>query len=146
AAREKTACELLAEISAGTPNPEPLYSAPDPVLLADEQVTVVQEFLDDPVVTPEELVERLGTAGELTDAQREAVMQFVEQLSTDAEQRRELALQLLTAGPLASEQLACLLEGARAQLRWRQTLGRLSVAAHQVKYPWSGDYSAQGTP
>ena len=39
-----------------------------------------------------------------------------------------------------------LLGNYRGQLAWQDDVGRLFVRAHTVKFPWSGEYNAPGTP
>lgn len=142
----KSACELQAEILEGNASPEKTKPAAPAVVLSPAQEGVVRRFVETPEMTPEDLVNQLAAEGELLPAQRQAVTSFLQQLPTVADARKQLCFRLLETGTLSPGQKDFLLEGARRQFRWRQQVGRLYVRAHQVKYPWSGDYTAQGSP
>ena len=154
APEEKTAGELIEERDSGVKDLNPLKEAPEPVELNDEQKEAIRNFFDQQSQTVEELQEELASLGELTDAQKEAVEEaqkkavedFVASLPREAERRKNLGVALLKAGPLTSEQKEFLFAPAVEMDAWRETVGRLFVKAHQVKFPWSGDYSAQGNP
>jgi len=143
---KKTACELLAEIQSGVMEPERTHPAPPPVELNSEQVTLIHQFVEAPEMTWDQLESQLAVAGELTEDQQKAFSQFKQELPTEADRQKGLCFRLLSAGSLNSAQKRFLLQGARDQFAWRQAVGELFIAAHQQKFPWSGSYTAQGTP
>jgi hypothetical protein len=142
----KTACEFLEEVQAGVADPPRDHPPGDENPLNAEQEGVVRRFVEQPGQTPEELIEQLQAAGELTDKQEEAITQFFQRQPTVGELYQQLALALLSEGPLLADQREFLFEQARREFVWRQSVGELFLAAHQEKYPWSGDYSTQGSP
>jgi len=143
---KKTACELLAEIQSGVVEPERTHPAPPPVELNSAQVLLIQRFVETPEMTWDQLESQLPVAGELTEKQKKAFSQFKQELPTEADRQKGLCFRLLATGPLNSAQKRFLLQGARDQFAWRQAVGELFIAAHQQKFPWSGSYTAQGTP
>jgi hypothetical protein len=90
------------------------------------------------------LLAGLTDRGPLSAPQRE----FVDKMPGVAspEQKKGLALALIKAGPLNEAQQDMLLADYRRQLTWRQSVGELFAAAHTAKFPWSGEYNAQGSP
>ncbi|WP_437202443.1 hypothetical protein [Planctomicrobium sp. SH664] len=137
-------CETRQAILAGETPPAPTATAP--VLLNAAQIAVIQRFVDDSEISPEQLPDLLAAAGPFTESQREAVGTYFAELPTLADRYQELGFVLLQNGSLSNGQRELLFAPAREQFRWRQQVGRLFLAAHEVKYPWSGDYSAGGTP
>jgi hypothetical protein len=142
----KTSCELLAEIQAGSTEPVLTKPAAEPALLNAPQEQVIETFVRTPSVPFDQLQQQLSDAGPLTREQQLAIDNFAQALPTQAERRKELCFKLLEEGPLSTSQREFLLSGFRDQFAWRQDVGRLFLAAHRVKYPWSGNYSAQGSP
>ncbi|MCA8996925.1 MAG: hypothetical protein KDA80_08065 [Planctomycetaceae bacterium] len=143
---DKTWREIQAEIENGVERPALKHPPADPVSLNADQVQFMEQFVEQANLTVNQLIDQLAAAGPLTDRQRAAIGNFFDTLPTVADRRRELAFVLLENGSLSSGQIDFLMEGARDQFEWRQTVGRLFMAAHQTKYPWSGSYSAQGSP
>ncbi len=82
----------------------------------------------------------------LNDKQAAALEAFLVVVPTRAEQRRDLCLAMMKAGPLTDAQRNGLLEGYRDELAWKTSVNTLFAEAHQRKFPWSGDYRAAGTP
>lgn len=142
----KSACQVLAEIQAGQTDPDPEIPAASPVVLNDAQIDQIRKFVERPELTWLELRTGLADAGEFTAAQMAALESFEAGLPTQADHRKGLCFRLLEAGPLSRAQKDFLLQGAREQFAWRQQVGELFLAAHQVKFPWSGNYSAPDTP
>ncbi|NOX56165.1 MAG: hypothetical protein GXP27_17325 [Planctomycetes bacterium] len=62
------------------------------------------------------------------------------------ERNKLLGLALLEHGGLTKEQCDSLFAPYRQEVAWRAKVLELFHAAHQVKYPWSGEYRAQGSP
>lgn len=146
AAEAKSPRELQAEIRAGVERPVLSHEKPPEVLLNPEQVRLVQEFTRNPVQPAATLVQSLQGAGTLTEAQAGAVGEFLQNQPTVAQSWQALCFKLLRAGPLNAAQRELLLKDAREEFKWRQELGHLFLAAHRVKYPWAGEYDAQGSP
>lgn len=142
----KSACELLAEIEAGATDPSPMNPAPGVVALNNAQIAVVQQFAENREISWSDLREQLADAGEFTANQVKALESFEAALPTQADHRKALCFRLLETGPLSSDQKSFLLQGSREQFAWRQQIGELFLAAHQTKFPWSGNYSAPDTP
>jgi hypothetical protein len=142
----KTSCELLEEIQAGATAPSLTRPEATPLLLNDQQRQVIDLFVQNPSMAFEELGVQLAAAGSLSGEQEAAIEHFAGSLPTRADRRKELYFKLLEAGPLSAGQRDFLLSDFRDQFAWRQEVGRLYLAAHRVKYAWSGNYSAQGSP
>ncbi len=85
-------------------------------ILSDEQVKLIDRFLTQPVG------ESVG------------------------ERNKLLGLALLEHGRLNRAQRDFLFAPYREEVAWRATVLQLFHAAHEVKYPWSGEYRAQGSP
>ncbi len=146
AAEDKTACELLDEQIAGATDLVLKKETPEPTLLNDDQKQAVAIFVEQPGQTVEEFTAKLKSLGVLTDKQREAVGEFVDSLPRQADVMKSLGIQLLKVGKLNSAQREFLFAPTAQQYAWRTEVGRLFVAAHEVKYSWSGSYTTQGNP
>jgi hypothetical protein len=144
--QEKTACEMLAERAAGIRQIEPTKPAAAQVALTEAQIAALRTFADDAAMTHDALSERMTSEGPFTDAQREALRSFFLKQPTIGERNKFLMFALLRTGPLNQAQRDWLLAPYREQVAWRQKVGELFLAAHTVKYPWSGAYRAQGNP
>lgn len=142
---QKTSCELADELANGQEFLSPTKPAGDSVELNDEQKSLINAFANGEQ-DPNLLVEQLKAAGTFTGAQESALRSFFGALPTLAKRNQALCFELLKAGPLNEQQREFLLEAAADEFQWKQQIGELFIASHQVKYPWSGDYSAQGTP
>jgi len=142
----KTACQLLEEMQTSDKEPELTLPPPPPVVLNDAQVGMVRTFIAHPEMSWNELRQQLVAAGDLIPPQLAALQAFELQLPTLADHRKGLCFRLLEAGPLSMAQKTLLLQGARSQFAWRKQVGELFLAAHQVKFPWSGNYSSPDTP
>src|SRR5690606_19105573 len=95
---------------------------------------------------PESLLEALRAAGPWEGRQEAALRQALDELPTIPGRNRDLYFALVKAGPLSESQRDFLLDGARRQLAWSQTVGRLFVASNPPKHRWSGEYDAAGSP
>lgn len=142
---EKTSCELADELVNGQEFLSPTKPADDPVVLNDDQKSLINAFANEEQ-DPSVLSEQLKAAGPFTGNQESALISFFAGLPTIADRNQALCFELLKAGPLHEAQLKFLLDAAANEFRWKQQIGELFIASHQVKYPWSGDYSAAGTP
>ena len=143
---EKTACELLDEMMAGTGELTAEKPVGEEVQLNDDQTALIRAFAATPEQAYEELRSQLEAAGELTAGQAKAIETFLQKQPTRAEQMQKLGFELLQTGPLTGDQRDFLLAGIAREFAWRQQIGRLFQTAHTVKFPWSGDYTEQGTP
>lgn len=92
------------------------------------------------------LKEELTSAGPLNSKQQEALSGFLLDGDTAGQRNMRLYRLVRQEGPLNATQRDVLLDGYRAEIEWRQTVGQLVVASHQTKYPWSGVYNEPGSP
>lgn len=143
---QKTAAELLAEQARGEQELNPRSEPAPPKLLNVQQKQLIVQFVEQSIPTVEDLKSQLQAVGELTDAQASAIDSFLASLPRQAEQMKSLGIELLKTGALSEEQREYLFSEAARQHLWAKEVGRLFLASHQVKYPWSGDYSSQGNP
>jgi hypothetical protein len=144
--QDKTACEMLAERAAGVREIEPTKPEAAEVVLNEAQVATIRAVAGGEAMTSDALAARLTSEGPFTDAQREVLRAFLLKQPTIGERNKVLAFALLRAGPLNQAQRDWLLAPYREQVAWRQKIGEVFLAAHTVKYPWSGAYRAQGNP
>jgi hypothetical protein len=147
---EKSACELYQEQQArksgAATTPKADLSKPQPdVKLNDRQRAALDEFVRERTETVDDLAARLHAAGTFTRQQESALKEFFDKVPTVGEQKLNACIELLRIGPLSREQRDFLRNDYREQSRWRQTVGDLFVAAHRVKYPWSGQYNSPGS-
>lgn len=142
----KTAGELLKERDAGVEELEPNLPVGEPSLLNATQEQSIVSFVEDAARSTSELIQELKSRGTLTRPQENEVQNFVNKLPRRANELKSLGLQLIAAGPLSSEQRRILFQPAAELHAWEVDVNRLFYASHQVKYAWSGDYSAQGNP
>ncbi|MBT5020145.1 MAG: hypothetical protein HON04_15540, partial [Planctomicrobium sp.] len=145
-AEEKSACELLDEQTTGVKNLELEKPTAEPVFLTPEQEAAVNEFVAQPDRSQEEFKAHLSVTGVLTESQETAIDKFIEKLPKQAEELKSLGLKLIAVGPLTEEQREFLFKPAADLYAWETEVDKLFYASHQVKYAWSGDYSAQGNP
>ncbi|HWL10089.1 MAG TPA: hypothetical protein VNQ76_16910 [Planctomicrobium sp.] len=146
APQPRTACEILESLNAGEEEPATTTPAPPPQVLNEAQQNAITEYVNSSSMLPAELTANLTTAGTVTPGQLNAISRFFDQQPTLADQRRALCFRLLEEGSLKKEQIDFLLDPIRQQFQWEQSVGELFIASQQVKYPWSGSYTAQGTP
>lgn len=142
----RTACEMLEEMQAGVEVIEATRVVGEAVTLNDEQADLLQEFATDDEMNVEALTEQLRDAGPFTDEQAAALAEFIEQTPTAAEFRHQLAIELMKAGAVSEAQREFLFAAYREQFAWQHAVSELFLDSQQVKYPWSGDYNAQGSP
>lgn len=141
---EKSACRLLEEMGQ---QPAPEEEGEDVTLSAAQENRLADPL--DPAPAGQllsELTRRLEETGDLTDGQQEALETFLLSQPTLGERNQSLYFALLKSGPLTAEQKEFLLADIQAETAWQKHIVRLFLLAHQVKYPWSGDYREQGTP
>lgn len=146
AAPRKSYRELYAEQQAGVEELVPVGETPPPVLLNADQQAAVRRFMVDPDFSVDDLKAALSAGGEILPAQLVAVDRFLASLPREAEKLKDLGLELLREGSLTSEQQAILFAPFAEQHRWRVEVARMFLQTHQVKYPWSGDFSYEGNP
>jgi hypothetical protein len=146
-ARTRTYRELWAAYEAGERFLERTVPPTEPAVeLNDAQLAVLETFAQDTRQTATELQAALVAAGPFPPAMARKLEDYFSALPTEALVLRDLCLALLRAGELTAGQKSLLLEPYREQFLWQQAIGELTIAAHQTKYPWSGDYSESGTP
>lgn len=144
---DKTMCECFAEKEAGaTVIEKQVKPTTAPVKLNGAQIAVLERLAFDPAATPETFLTELKGAGEFVPAQEGALRKFLKSAPPRAVFEKDLYFALRKEGPLTEGQQKRLLASYTEQYAWQQAIGRLFVAAHQPKYPWSGDYTEQGTP
>lgn len=143
-----------------------------PTELSDAHQQALREFAASRDETTEELIKRLnaidrkrfapwvaaaGAGGFVprgeeiestlfVERQEKALKTFASRIPTVGQRNAKLAVALLRAGPLSQEQREFLTADYRREKEWRQTVGKLFVAAHTVKYSWSGEYRETGSP
>jgi hypothetical protein len=146
---EKTPCELEQARQADLGKPplppkEPKKSGPDQVL-NERQRADLDRFAATPSMTVEELEHQLKADGPFNDRQAGALEDFFDKIPTMAEQKLDLAVTLLRAGPLSRKQYDFLVDDYRKQRHWQNVVGQLFAEAHVMKYPWSGPYNSPGS-
>jgi len=144
--RTRTDCELLQDLQSGHSSPALTEPAPPPVTLNADQQQLLELFVSNDTMSSEQLNTQMAALSPFTAAQQQALKAFLTHLPTQADQWRGLCFRLLEQGPLNSSQRDFLLAPARNEFQWRQSVGELFIASQQLKYPWSGNYSAQGSP
>lgn len=170
--KDKSACEMLEEKQSGVAILKPRKMEGFETRLSDGHKRAIRKFASTPSMTLDELIEELkavdqrrlaeamaagGLGGfviratELQDSlfvarQEAALKKFVSNIPTRGERNARLAVALLREGPLTERQRSLLTDEYRREQQWRETLGKLFVAAHTAKYPWSGEYRQTGSP
>ena len=121
--------------------------------LNDGQVAHLQAFAADETMTVAQLTENLFQAGDFKASQINALARFFAATSTIGEFKRDVCFAMMKTLdaegdrlPLNEQQRDLLLADNRSQAQWEHTIGDLFVAAHVIKYPWSGGYRGEGTP
>ncbi len=147
--QRKTACELLAEKKAGIRDLNPMKEKGADLFLTRKQEELIKRFANDPSLTVFDLVNDPEAA--LSEAQVAVVEAFLHKQPTEVELRRELCFRLLAVGReegrgLSEEQIDALLAGTREHAAWRKAVQELFRQSHRTRFPWSGAYSAPGTP
>ena len=150
---DKTACEMFAEQQEGAEQIDPKKLVGTDVTLNNRQVAALESFAEDESMTIDALVGRLKPPGDFTSAQESALRKFLGTIPTRGERNKALCFGMMKvegpdgrALPLNADQRDLLLADYRAQEAWRRTARRLYVSAHVVKFPWAGDFAAQGSP
>lgn len=141
---DKTACELLDDRQGGA---DPLIQEHPAGLdapLTPEHEAVIERFASQGG-TADHLLSELDTASALTGGQKKAVKSFLGMYPRVGERNKTLCFRMMKVGPLNEAQREFLLADYRTAFLWRQSVGRLVLAAHTTKYPWSGEYRTQGT-
>ena len=150
---ERTACEMFEDQKEGVKNIALTKIVGEDQLLNSVQIGLLVQFAADRMISAAQLKADLKEAGPFNGAQETALDGFVGTLPTEGRRDRDLCFAMMKArdaedGHLTLEaaQRDLLLGGYRNQMAWRRAMGDLYVNAHTVKYPWSGEYSAQGHP
>lgn len=151
--KTKTYRELLAEQAAGVRKLVATKPPGESVQLNAAQEATIHRFADDLTMTEEQLVEQLQQAGPFLPAQAEALQNFLRDLPTEAELNRRIAFHLLKLHRAnrvvprpTPAQIEFLLADSRMLAAWRRQVDDLFRRSHLVKFPWSGDYGAPGSP
>jgi len=140
----RTAREMLEDQEAGATEIETTKTVGRRQRLSPVQLNAIREF-SEPSMTVDQLVASLRSGGSFSPRQETALRSFLAGQPSAAEQAKDIALAMLHEGPLNREQMDSLLGAYRLQVFWRRTMGELFLAAHEEKYPWSGEYRATGT-
>ena len=143
---DKTACEMLAEKQRGVRDIQPKKLAGEDQRLSDWQITLLGVFAGEEDWSAADLGRRLAVAGPFNARQEAALEGFFQKVPTEGERRKELCLALMRVGPLEAGQRDYLLADYRDQLAWQAGVAELFTNAHTVKFSWSGEYNAPGTP
>ncbi|WP_339742520.1 hypothetical protein [uncultured Rubinisphaera sp.] len=146
--RTKSACELLAEMQAGEKNLQLTVPPTEPdVTLNAAQEDYIQQTVSNSDSDLSAMGQTLSTLGDWLSAQEAALQSFLQKTPTIPMRNRLIASALITGGEtLSEEQFEFLLAGYREQHNWQEQMYGLMVKSHQVKYPWSGEYIAVGSP
>jgi hypothetical protein len=149
----RTVCDMLTDQAAGMTDIPLTERVGEDWTLNDAQVALLGRFAADESMSVSDLSARLGDAGNFKGAQAEALESFMGTVPTAGARMKDLCFAMMKAldrnddrQPLNAEQRGLLLADYRSQMAWRLAVGRLSVKAHVRKYPWSGEYRAQGAP
>jgi hypothetical protein len=151
---ERSACDCLEDQKEGLAVIPLTETIDEDQRLNQAQVSHLHQFVAEPAGLPiGTLLERLSASGPIKEPQANALFQFFETVPTEGELKRDLCFAMMHGADeenrsltLTAEQQIFLLNDYRRQSAWRQRIGELLIAAHVVKYPWSGEYRAQGTP
>jgi hypothetical protein len=150
---DKTSCQMRDEQLAGVADIDPKETVGPDLKLNEAQVAELDRFAADPAMSVDDLAARLQAAGELKGAQIVALRSFMSTQPTVGQRDKALAFALMRAADaddaiygLSTGQQDLLLAANRDQLAWRRSVGELFIAAHEIKFPWSGEYRAQGSP
>ena len=145
-ARELLDEKIAAEQNGQVPDLKPTRTIGETTRLNSAQEDLLKAFAENTAQPVAELTKQLGEAGMLSDPQIVALTRFISQIPTTGERNRTLCFALLANGPLSTEQRDFLLDDVRTEFLWDRTAGALFVAAHQPRFPWSGEYREQGSP
>jgi hypothetical protein len=149
----RTACQMLKDQEDGV-DPIPLTSkVGNDVTLNSAQVGALQAFVDNPSMTLDELSERISKTGDWVPGQQIALDSILSASPTVGERNKALAIAMMQTTddqgrslPLNAAQRKILLDEYAAEAGWRRSVDELYVGSHKVKYKWSGEYRAQGSP
>lgn len=145
---KKSYCDLLAEqLAGGTVLLETIPPSGNATPLNEEQIAALKSVLFDPARSLHEISAALSTAGHFSQAQQSALDEFLGKQPTIGTRNRHLVAGLLSGDQqLSPEQLDFLLASYRDEHNWRERVHAAMLAAHETKYPWSGEYVAVGSP
>lgn len=143
---KKSACAMLREFEDGVKEIKSKENKGKEVSLNDAQKEALAAFAADTGMSKKDLIDRLKAAGDWETRQAKALNGFLSRLPTIGERNARLATALMKAGPISDQQREFLTADYKRQEEWKATVGRLYVAAHTVKYAWSGEYRETGSP
>lgn len=143
---DKSARELLADQQQGQTEIVPTKAGEPSVKLTAAQKAALKKFAADEDQMLDDFLAQMGPEIAFTARQRGALAAFLQKTVTRGTRLKDLCIELMRAGPLNDAQRDFLLAEYRVEVAWRAAVGRLFVAAHTVKFPWSGEYRGQGTP
>ncbi len=151
--KDRTACEMIVDQEAGLADVPTTKMVGNEFRLNSQQLEHIAAFGSDDTIEVGTLLEQLATAGDFKQAQEDALTAFAGSLPTIGERNKALAVAMMQVRdadenrlPLNQAQRDFLLSDYRAQAGWAKTIGELFISAHEIKYPWSGEYRAQGAP
>ncbi len=144
-------CEVLGQLQSGEPDSMEASLEGSVVTVNGQQQEAIDRFAVDETRSVDQLITELQSRGDFTERQSSALREFFATQPTVARWKRDLCLALMSAASasgtgLTSAQQKFLLEDFRDEYQWRETASRLFLKAHQVRYPWSGDYAEPGSP
>lgn len=143
---QKSFCELYQEQQAGVDPLSATRTEGEETKLNDAQAALLQRFAEDADMTVGQLTQQLQEQGDFTPSQASFLQSYLGRQPTVAANMKDLALAMLRVGPLTPGQLDFLLADYRSQQKWKEAVSALMLKAHTPKYPWSGQYRAQGSP
>ena len=144
--RTKSACELLAEKTAGVANLQLKVKSGIDLLLNETQEQTLEQAFYDSSLAPAGVAESLTAAGPLNAEQSAAIESFYKSQPTLGQRNHDVCFELLKAGPMSVKQREFLLKDYAEEMAWRTEVGKLFVVVHDTKYAWSGAYDEAGTP
>ncbi len=145
--KKKTWTQLYEEQQSGVTNLDPNLPAPPSIELNETQLQAVDQFIADQDMTTGTFLTLLREGGEFRAGQAAATIAFLDGQTTRGQLGREIAEMMMgTNVPLQKSHYDFLLEPYREEVNWSRIVDNLFVKAHVVKYPFSGEYSATGTP
>ncbi len=143
----KSWTQLYEEQQAGVADLNPEIPAGESVTLNDAQLQAIDAYIAAPQQRISQLVINLKAAGTLTGGQQAAMTKYLSSQPTSGRLGRDLTQTLMDKNvSLDQAQLELLLGPYRSEMVWARIVERLFIASHVVKYPYSGEYNATGTP
>lgn len=145
---EKTACQMLTEKQQGALEIQAFAGRMPDQKLTSVQESVIQAWAGGDTLYVKDLLASLAqvSGGQVPTFAAAGIENFCARLPLQAEQNKAVCQGLLRVGPLTDAQRDYLLEAYRDQWAWRLAVDELFRQAHPIKFPWSGQYNAPGSP